>query len=285
MACSGALTYTCAKFLDLFRMKFVSQNAARGFVLFVFCWLAGALPATAQPTPDEDVGRGAGYSYKIRYPELDAQWQALHDALHAYAETQKKDFLAAQGGERSPNTGDYQLDITFTVARRTDDFTSVLVAGSSFTGGAHPSPLTASFVAHNAANRLVAIGDLFTDENAALKILSDEARAQLQGRFEAQLREQLGDGDTLTKSLVDMRAWVERGTEPKPENFAVYLVDGLESKAIGLTLVFPPYQVAPYVDGAPQVEVPARLFHAALKPEYVAAFHWDTEAEKNGDAH
>jgi hypothetical protein len=45
--------------------------------------------------------------------------------------------------------------------------------------------------------------------------------------------------------------------------------------------VFPPYQVAPYADGAPQVEVPARLFHSLLKAEYVAAFHWDTEAEKN----
>jgi hypothetical protein len=266
-------------------MKFALPNAAWGLVLFVFCWIAGTSSATAQPTPDEDVGHGAGYSYKIHYPELDPAWQALHDALHAYAETQKKDFLAAQGGERSPNAGDYQLDITFTVARRTDDFTSVLVSGSSFTGGAHPNPLTASFVAHNVDNRLVAIGDLFTDENAALKILSDEARAQLQGRFEAQLREQLGEGDALTKALADMRAWVERGTEPKRENFSVYLVDGLESKAIGLTLVFPPYNVAPYVDGAPQVEVPARLFHAALKPEYVAAFHWDTEAEKNGEPH
>jgi len=160
--------------------------------------------------------------------------------------------------------------------------TSVLISGSSFTGGAHPNPLTASFVAHSSDNRLVAIGDLFGDETAAIKILSDEARAQLQGRFEAQLREQLGEGDALEKALKDMREWVERGTEPKAENFAVYLVDGLDSKAIGLTLVFPPYQVAPYVDGAPQVEVPARLFHSILKPEYVAAFHWDTEAEKNG---
>jgi hypothetical protein len=262
-------------------MKFAARNAAWGLVLFVFCWLCAAQSAIAQPAVDEDVGHGDGYSYRIRYPSLDAKWQALHDALHAYAETQKKDFLAAQGGERSANAGDYQLEITFTVARRTDDFVSVLVSGSSFTGGAHPNPLTASFVAHTADNRLVAVGDLFTDPAAALKILSDEARAQLQGRFEAQLREQV-DGDKLDPAIRQMREWVERGTEPKAENFAVYLVDGLDSKAIGLTLVFAPYQVAAYVDGAPQVEVPARLFHALLKPEYVTAFHWDTEAEKNG---
>jgi hypothetical protein len=262
-------------------MKSAARNAAWGLVLSVFCWLASAPLAMAQPAADEDVGHGEGYSYRIHYPSLDAKWSALYDALHRYAETQKKDFIAAQGGERSPNAGDYQLDITFTVARRTDDFTSVLVSGSDFTGGAHPNPLTASFVAHTSDNRLLAIGDLFTDPTAALKILSDEARAQLQGRFEAELRDQIGEGEKLAPALKDMREWVERGTEPKAENFATYLVDGLDSKAIGLTLVFPPYQVAPYVDGAPQVEVPARLFHALLKSDYVGAFHWDTEAEKN----
>ena len=266
-------------------MKSAARNAAWGLVLLVFCGLCAVQIAAAQPAADEDVGHGDGYSYSIRYASLDAKWQALHDALHAYAETQKKDFLAAQGGEHSANAGDYKLEVTFTVARRTDDFVSVLASGSSFTGGAHPNPLTASFVTYAAENRMVAISDLFTDAGAALKILSDEARAQLQGRFEAQLREQIGEGDKLEPALKDMREWVERGTEPTAEKFAVYLVDGIDSKAIGLTLVFPPYQVAPYVDGAPQVEVPARLFHALLKPEYVAAFHWDTEAEKNAGQH
>ena len=175
---------------------------------------------------------------------------------------------------------EYQLDITFNVARRTDDFVSVLVDGSSYTGGAHPNPLVASFVLHTSDHKLVTIGDLFVDTDAAMKILSDESRRQLEGRFDAQLRDQVGEGSALAPALKDMREWVARGTEPKPQSFAVFLVDGLESKAIGLTLVFSPYQVAPYVDGAPQIEVPAKLFHALLKPEYVGAFHWDTEAEK-----
>jgi hypothetical protein len=239
--------------------------------------------ATAQASEaaaDEDTGHGDGYSYHIRYPALDQEWTALSGALHEYATVQKKDFLAAQSGERSPNVAEYQLDITFNVARRTDDFVSVLVNGSSYTGGAHPNPLVASFVLHTSDRKLVTIGDLFADTDAAMKILSDESHRQLEGRFDAQLRDQVGEGSALAPALKDMREWVARGTEPKPENFAVFLVDGLESKAIGLTLVFPPYQVAPYVDGAPQIEVPAKLFHALLKPDYVGAFHWDTEAEK-----
>ena len=77
-----------------------------------------------------------------------------------------------------------------------------------------------------------------------------------------------------------MREAVERGTEPVPANFSVFLVDGLETKAIGLTLIFPSYQVASYADGAQQVEVPAKVFYALLKPEYSDAFQIDTEAAK-----
>lgn len=251
--------------------------------------VASATPITvasaAEAAPDEDTGHGAGYAYHIRYPALQPEWQTLDAALRNYATVQKKDFLAAQSGERSANAGEYRLEITFNVARRTDDFVSVLVDGSTFTGGAHPNPLVASFVLHLSDNKLMAIGDLFDDPVAALKILSDESRRQLEGRFDAQLREQVGEGAALAPALKDMREWVERGTEPKVENFDVFLVDGLESKAIGLTLVFPPYQVAPYADGAPQVEVPAKLFHALLKPAYVGAFHWDTEAEKTNSPH
>ncbi|MEP6484111.1 MAG: DUF3298 domain-containing protein [Rudaea sp.] len=242
--------------------------------------LSIALAQAGEATADEDNGRGDGYAYHIRYPALDSEWRELNGALHQYATIQKKDFLAAQSGVRSPNVAEYQLEMVFNVARRTDDFVSVLVNGSSYTGGAHPIPLIATFVLHTSDDKIVTIGDLFTDAGAAMKILSDESRRQLEGRFDAQLREQVGEGSALAPALKDMREWVARGTEPKAESFAAFLVDGIESKAIGLTLIFPPYQVAPYVDGAPQIEVPARLFHALLKPEYVGAFHWDTEAER-----
>ncbi len=248
--------------------------------------LASAAPISvamaAETDGDDESGHGDGYSYHIRYPRLDPPSHALHDAMHAFAETQKKDFLAAQTGEKRPNATEQQLDIAFNIARRTDDFVSVLVNGSSDTGGAHPNPLVASFILHASDDRIVSIADLFTDDIAALQILSAESRQQLEGRFEAQLRDQVGEGAALAPALKTMKNMVDDGTAPDAKNFSVYLVDGLDSKAIGLTLVFPPYQVAPYVDGSPQVEVPAKLFHSLLKPDYVGAFHWDTEAEKAG---
>jgi len=114
---------------------------------------------------------------------------------------------------------------------------------------------------------------------AALATLSEEARRQLEGRYETRLREGTPD-QAQASALKKMREWVERGTEAKPENFAVFLVDGLETKAIGLTLVFPPYQVAAYADGTQQLEVPAKVFYPLLKPEYREAFQIDTEAGK-----
>ena len=281
-------------------MKRAQLFRAMWFALFAICvaigvgcnhlgapTLANVAPISqavaAEPNGDEESGHGEGYSYHIRYPRLDPPSRALHDAMHTFADTQKKDFLAAQTGEKSLNGSAQQLDIAFNIARRTDDFVSILVNGSSYTGGAHPNPLVASFILHAADDRIVAIGDLFVDSDAALRILSTESRQQLEGRFETQLRDQVVDNAALAPALKTMKDMVEAGTAPDAKNFSVFLVDGLDSKAIGLTLVFPPYQVAPYVDGSPQVEVPAKLFHALLKPEYVGAFHWDTEAEKLGE--
>jgi hypothetical protein len=265
-------------------MKRAQLFRAPRFALFAFCvaaLLAVATPLGATETQgDEENGHGDGYAYRIRYPVLDPNSHTLHDAMRTYADVQKKDFLAAQGGVKNTSGAEQQLDIAFNVARRTDEFVSVLANGSSSTGDAHPNPLVASFILHIPDDRLVTVADLFTDATVAVNILATESRQQLEGRFEAQLRDQVGEGAALAPALKTMRDMVESGTTPDAKNFAVFLVDGLDSKAIGLTLVFAPNQVAPYADGAPQVEVPAKLFHALLKPDYVGAFHWDTEAEK-----
>jgi len=232
---------------------------------------------TQEPAPNEDSGAGNGYTYHVRYPQLAPEWSALADALRAYAADRKKDFLDARLADETTNAPPWNLDLEFNIARRTSDFVSILANGSSDTGDARPAPLVASFNLRTDDGKLIGIADLFTDSGAALATLSEEARRQLEGRYETRLRESTPD-QAQTSALTQMREWVERGTEAKPENFAVFLVDGLETKAIGLTLVFPPYQVAPDADGTQQVEVPAKVFYPLLKPEYRDAFQIDTQA-------
>ena len=238
-----------------------------------------ATAATPESAANEDVGQGSAYSYHVRYPQLAPEWSALADALRTYAAARKQEFLDARLADDSTNAPPYNLDLEFNITRRTSDFVSVLASGSAATGGAHPVPLVASFNLHTADGKLTELTELFADSETALNALSAEARRQLQGSYEAKLRETTPEKDQAA-ALKSMRDWIERGTAAKPENFAVFLVDGLETKAIGLTLIFPPDQVAAYADGTQQVEVPAKVFYRLLKPEYRDAFQIDTEAGK-----
>lgn len=229
-------------------------------------------------------GKGAGFAWTIRFPALQPQWRALDTAIHDYADTSKREFLQASAAADRVKDLDYSLDLTFSIARRTADFVSVTATGSSFTGGAHGMPIVASFNLDLSGKKLVALGDLFVDPAAAFKALSDECRRQLEGRYAARMRD---DADAMTPAQVatdaeSTKKWVEEGTTPTPESFGTFLIDGLDTKAIGVTVIFPPYQVAPYADGTQQVEVPAKVFYDLLKPEYKDAFAIDTQARQLG---
>jgi hypothetical protein len=243
--------------------------------------MASASPITLamaeEIAANDDAGRGNGYTFHVRYPSLQPDWNALLPRLRAFAAEQKKAFLTARSEDKHLDRLDYSLDLEFSVARRTADFVSVLTNGSVYTGGVHPNPILVSFNLHPADGKLIAIEDLFADPVAALKALSDESRRQLEGRYEAAQHE--GDEKQRAADHQQTYTWIERGTAPAAGNFMVFLVDGLDSKAIGLTLIFPPYQVASYADGPQQVEVPAKVFYPYLKPEYRDSFAIDTEAE------
>lgn len=237
-----------------------------------------ASAAAAEAQPETDAGKGSGYTFQIVYPLLAPEWQPLDAAIHQFAAARKKDFIdAGTAADRVAGT-DYSLDLTFAVARRTADFVSVMASGSSFVGGAHGMPIVASFNLDLADGKLKTLSDLFADAQAGLQALSVECRRQLEGRYEARLRED--PGTMTTAQQASMKRWVEKGTAPTPANFGTFLIDGLEARAIGVTVIFPPYQVASYVDGPQQVEVPAKVFYDLLKPEYKDAFAIDTEARK-----
>lgn len=240
---------------------------------------AGAMPPDAAMTQGAGLaedGRGDGYEYHIRYPELAPEWNALGKALRAFAGQRIQQLLAAvsAASERGPNAAPAILDLEFNVARRTEDFVSVLAQGSLREDG-KADPLAAAFVLHADDKRLLSVGDLFSDSGAALHALSIECARQLEGRYEAGLRQTIDDGKSLAASLKAMQDSVAHGTAPLAENFAVFLVDGIDSKAIGLTLIFPQAQLGMTSGGEQQVEVPAKVFYELLKPEYRGAFSVD----------
>lgn len=238
--------------------------------------------AAAETQPETDAGKGNGYTFRIVYPALKPEWKTLDEAIRRFAAAQKNEFLGeSTAGDRDSGV-DYTLDLNFTVARRTSDFVSVVTAGSSFIGGAHGAPIFASFNLDLANDELTTLPNLFTDAQAGLKALSDECRRQLVGRYEEKMRETPGAMKPAQQASdpQSMKRWIEKGTMPDAANFAVFLIDGLDTRAIGVTVIFPPYQVASYANGPQQVEVPAKVFYDLLKPEYKGAFAIDTEANR-----
>jgi hypothetical protein len=244
-----------------------------------------AFPSTGTATDSVylDVGHGKGYSFRIAYPPLPAEWGALDQAIRAFGAARKKELVAAPDPTQA-HAPDSTLDLSFDVARRTNEFVSVLTRGDEYIGGAHGMPITASFNFHVPDDKLVVLTDLFVDPDAALKALSDECRRQLEGRYAAKLRDEPGTTTPTQQAsgIGSMQGIIEKGTAPSASNFNTFLIDGLDAQAIGLTLIFPPYQVGSFAEGRQQVEVPAKVFYDLLKPEYKDAFAIDTEARKLG---
>jgi hypothetical protein len=212
-----------------------------------------------------DQASTARYAYEIHYPALAARDATLAAALRAYGEQRRREFLAAaEAAPRSPDIEftPWTLRLRFDVRADTGDFVSVLASGDAYSGGAHGNPLIASFVLHRDTGRVVTMADLFADAEDGERALGEYARnALIRRRSETR---PLDDGELR---------WLKDGTAPRPENYAVFAIDGDGARpARGLVLIFPPYQVAPYAAGAIEVPVPASVFRDLLKPVYRKAF-------------
>jgi hypothetical protein len=270
-----------------------SLKLALSFALAAVCAACSQAPAPtpaapAPPSPtipritDKVEAAGSdGVEVAARYPSMRSELAPLEVAMRAYTQAQQAD-LAARVKQLKPEAERVErpakLDLDFTVATQTVAFVSAIAQGQADIGDAKPALLRATFNLHMPSGKIVGFGDLFADPAAALKIFSDEVRRRLYAEYEARLYNQNLPQNELTARLKTMHALVDKGTEPVAENFAGFLVDGVEGKAIGITVIFPPGQVAADTDGPQQVEVPVKLFVDAIKPEYRDAFDKDSSA-------
>lgn len=239
---------------------------------------AEAKPGPASGTGDEHLAT-ARYRIDISYPALDHDEAPLAAMLHRIAAAAKQDFLRALPDPKLfPEFADrqMQLRIDFKLAARTRAFTSVRETGFQDTGGAHPAPIDAAIVYATHAQRTVPLDDLFAKPDAARKALADFARAALTKKMMAQAPNP-GEGSpaAIKEWKASANQMIEQGTQPTSQNLANFVVRaGMhpDDPSPGLTLIFPPYQVAAYVYGTQVVDVPAHVFAAYLQPQYRSAF-------------
>lgn len=270
-----------------FRAVFQRRHPASAALAFVMLVGAGCdRPQMAASVPAaEDTIKDVAPKIAIQYPALSPELAALDQAMHVWGDASKKKFDADVAAHNEHTAGPpSRLSIDFAVATRTQDFVSAAATGETDIGDAKPRPFSATFTEHLPSAKIVLLSDLFADPDAALKALSIEARRRLEADAEARLRQQNLPDAQLADRLKSMRAEVEQGTQPNPQNFASFLIDGVDGKAIGLSLQFQPGQVAAIALGPQQLDVPARIFYAQLKSEYRDAFAVDQEDIKSSES-
>ncbi len=234
-------------------------------------------PAVASAVELKDVSESTpdyliGISYQVqagKYPGLDAE-------LRKYADNAREDLIEAAKARQQPGgatSAPYDLSLSFTELMDTPRVVAVAADGSSYTGGAHGSPLIARFVWLPEQNRLLRASDLVANAQGWTAI-SDYVREQLHAALSQRV-----DADDLSPEdraevVRNSTRMIDEGTEPEPDDFALFepMASPQGGKLAGLRFVFAPYQVGPYSDGTQTVEVPADVLLPHLAPAYRTLF-------------
>lgn len=238
---------------------------------------APAVSTTANPR--EDHVATSRYRIDIGYPDLNPDEAPLAAMLRRIAGAAKRDFLRSLPDPKLfPEFAGRQLQLRmdFKLAARTGAFTSVRESGFQDTGGAHPAPIDAAIVYDAHARSTVTLDDLFAQPDSARKALADFARAAITEEMMAQApKPDEGSPQTIAEWKTSAMKMIAEGTRPTSQNFANYVVRAgtqPNDPSPGLTLIFPPYQVAAYVYGTQTVFVPTEVFARYLNPRYRNAF-------------
>lgn len=237
-------------------------------------------PASASSAPlPGDHAVTKHYKIAITLPALPADAKPLTGAMRATADAAKRDFLQALPDPGTlPEFANRQFDLLldFKLAAQTRDFISVRETGMQDTGGAHPLPVEAAFVFDRKAGQLITLDDLFADPDTARKALANFAHDTLLKKFMADAPKPGEDSpEAIREWKANMLQMLDDGTRPTTVNYSVFVVRagaGVDAPSPGLMLIFPPYQVAPYVFGTQTVDVPASLVAKFLKPVYRGDF-------------
>ena len=242
--------------------------------------IASASASAHDGTLPGDHASSKRYRIAIELPVLPAGATPLANALRATADNAKRDFMQAlPDPSQLPELANrqFELQIHFSIAANTPAFTSVRETGGEDTGGAHPIPIEAAFVFDNKAGKVITLDELFSDPDAARKALANFTHDTLLKKFMASAPKP-GDGSS-PEAIADWKAnmvqMLDDGTRPTSVNYSMFVVRAgatPDAPSPGLALVFPPYQVAPYVYGTQTVDVPASVFAKFLKPGNAAAF-------------
>lgn len=236
-------------------------------VLTGIVWLALARPVTA-PTKSAESGviteTAQYYTVKAAYPsetplkksastsadsaavasmkqyELDTIAQFKSDGNFANLTAEDVEMLGFDQGRQEA------IDIEYT-ATSSPHTVSYIFNEYADTLGAHPNQYYKTFTFDSSTGAELSLSELFTSNSTYLKKLSELSRAKLA---------------TMLGPDAD-QAYIASGTVPDDTSFQNFALD-----ATNLVLIFPSYQVGPYVIGTQTLYIPRTELKDILKPEY-----------------
>lgn len=120
------------------------------------------------------------------------------------------------------------------------------------THGAHPNTYYKTFTFDTSSGASLSLKDLFTSPTYLEKI-SAKVRIDLPA-----IIRKMSNSESIDMNSIDI------GTKPQPNNFQNFVIDGST-----IRIIFPPYQVGPYVLGSVVDPIPLSAFKAILQTKYI----------------
>jgi hypothetical protein len=233
---------------------------------------AAAADDQGAPVRLEDaIERDPKYIIGISYPSVANEHPGLARALKAYSDRARAELMQAVAG-LGEGEGPYDLSLAFTEVVATADLVAIAADGSSYTGGAHGTPLVARFVWLPEPGEML-VAERLIASPAGWRAVSDHVREQLHTTLSQEAGAVGPEPAERAGGVRESARLIEAGTEPEAANFRHFepVLDGA-GRIMALRFVFPPEQVGPYGAGTQSVEVPAAVLVPHVAAEYRRLF-------------
>ncbi len=214
-------------------------SATFGFILMLYC-----IPlAIYAKDKDKNKKQGISYEADIDYPVFEKEPlinAQVSDIVQKNLEAFNSEFFSAEA-PAYPQA--FEFDIDSSSVYEDTNHISFLLNVYQFAGGAHGSTSLIPITYSKQTKKLLSLEEALQPVRKDwLAALSTEARKQLNAQVQK-------------KKFSSDEDWINKGTEPTKENFAIFK---LEKNSV--RIIFSQYQVAPYSSGMPEVIVPRSFF-------------------------
>lgn len=142
----------------------------------------------------------------------------------------------------SASSGSLTLDIEYKIVN-SGIVENYVFNINTYTGGAHGIQAIRTFT-YDKTGELLTLADMFSNGLEGLKVYAVAVQKELSKR-----------------PGIDTK-WLQDGSSPTEENYSAFIATDQ-----GLTVIFSPYQVAPYSEGTIEITVPVSAFAKVANPE------------------